>query len=321
MILQSACRKEWFVQANIARGFIGLPIGSRIPTISEYAEDFSCSRGIVQNALAELEAGQTILLDRLGKKGTYLVGKEDRKLFQVSGLHNLTASMPPPINRHFAGLATGICQGMTACPVPFTFAFQQGAKNRVQALLNGAYDFVVTTKFSADLYASKYPEVKIAFPFDGCEYALPHKLYINKPGKRQIEDGMTIAVDPSSYDQVAITRRLCEGKNVTIREMPFVSAMYAFYTGKIDCLVFRDGIENSRDNLLNLVLGSENCVPVSQISSIPLPWHSKDMERPVALVHRDNYGIKGILGNYLFGEQVAELQKQVINGTKVPQFY
>ena len=320
-MFESPYRKEWYVGACIAKGFLGTPIGSRIPTITEYAADFNCSRGIVQNALAQLEDNKVILLERLGKKGTYLLGKEDEALFRSSGISHLTASMPPPINRHFAGLATGVCQGMNRCPVPFTFAFVQGSKNRVQSLVSGAYDFVVTTRYSAELYASRYPEVEIAFPFRGCQYALPHKLYINQPGKTWIEDGMTIAVDPSSYDQVAVTRMICEGRNVKIREMPFVSALYAFYSGKLDCLVFRDGIGNEQDNLLNMMLRGEDHLPADQISEIPIPGGSPDMEEAVALIHRDNYGIRGILGNYLQDDQIGAIQKKVMDGTMLPQFY
>ena len=320
-MLQSAYRKEWYVETCIAKGFLGTPIGSRIPTITEYADLFSCSRGIVQNALTHLEREKVILLDRLGKRGTYLIGKEDAALFRSSGLSHLTASMPPPINRHFAGLATGICQGMSSCPVPFTFAFVQGSKNRVQSLVSGAYDFVVTTRYSGQLYASRYPEVEIAFPFENCEYALPHKLYINHPGMTGLEDGMTIAVDPSSNDQVAITRKLCEGKKVHIRELPFVTSLYAFFAGEIDCLVFRDGVDNENDNLLNLVMKKESKITPDRISEITIKNSDPAMEQAVALVHRDNYGIRGILSNYLLGDQVGAIQKKVMDRTMLPQFY
>ena len=320
-MLQSAYRKEWYVGACIAKGFLGMPTGSRIPTITEYAADFNCSRGIVQNALAQLEEKQAILLDRQGKRGTFLVSKEDEALFRFSGLSHLTASMPPPINRHFAGLATGICQEMSSCPVPFTFAFVQGSKNRVQSLISGAYDFVVTTQYSAELYAKKYPEVEIAFTFRNCQYALPHKLYISQPGKKNIEDGMTVAVDPSSYDQVAITRELCRGKKVQIREMPFVTALYAFYTGKLDCLVFRDSMGSEGDNLLNLVMKKEQHIPMECISEIPILKGDPAMEQAAALIHRDNYGIKGILQNYLLDERIGNIQKKVMDGSMLPQFY
>ena len=320
-MLKSAYRKEWYVESCIARGFLGTAPGSRIPTITEYADLFDCSRGIVQNALNALEDRQVITLDRQGKRGTYLLRKQEDQLFSCSGISHLTASMPPPINRHFAGLATGICQGMSRCPVPFTFAFVQGSRNRVEFLLSGAYDFVVTTGYAGLRYAEMYPEIQIAFPFEGCEYALPHKLYINHPGKQSLESGMTVAVDPSSCDQVAVTEKICEGKNVTIEKMPFVSALYAFYSGSIDAILFRDGIQDENDNLLNLMMKNDIKIDKSRISEIPVPNRDPAMEQAVALIHRDNCGIREILQNYLLGDGVGSIQKQVREGTMLPRFY
>ena len=320
-MFKSLYRKECYVETCIAKGFLGTSEGSRIPTITEYAEAFSCSRGIVQNALNYLEEEKVITLDRLGKRGTFLLQKQEGELFWCSGLSHLTASMPPPINRHFAGLATGFCQGMSKCPVPFTFAFVQGSQNRVEFLLSGAYDFVVTTGYSGQLYEKLHPEIEVAFSFPKCEYALPHKLYINRPGVKQLEDGMTVAVDPSSLDQVAVTRKLCEGKNVRIEEMPFVSALYAFYSGSIDALLFRDGIRDENDNLLSLMIGNGIKVDKQNLSEIPVRGSDPRMEEAVALIHRENYGIKGILSNYLSGDQVGLIQHQVMNGSMLPRFY
>ena len=320
-MLGSPYRKEWYVGTSIAKGFIGMPEGSRLPTITDYAGIFDCSRGIVQNALNFLEEQRAVVLDKQGKKGTYLLSKDEQQLLRYSGLNHLTASMPPPINLNFAGLATGICNGMSQCQIPFTFAFVQGSENRLQALLTGAYDFVVTTLSAAQAYTAKYPEVEIAFPFDGCEYSKPYKLYINKPRKTEIEDGMTMAVDPSSADHLDISRKICQGKNIKVKEMPLISGVYAFYTGEIDSIVFRDGIENNHDNLVNIVLKNKNCISPTQISEIPIAEASRDLQLPVALVHRKNYGMAGILKRYLSGEAVGFIQKQVISGNMVPQFY
>lgn len=321
-MLQSPYRKEWSASTSIAKSFIGTSVGSRIPTVKEYAELFSCSRGIVQNALAFLEERNVIVLEKQGKKGTFLIEKNEKALFACSGLTNLTASMPPPLNLHLAGLATGICQGMNRCEIPFTFAFVQGAKNRAEALLRGSYDFVVTTQYSAKVQMAKYEELEIAFPFIGCEYSLPYKLYINKPGKAQIEDGMTIAVDPTSSDQIELTRQVCADKKVHIIEMPLISSVYAFYKGEVDCIIFRDGLEDSSQNLLNSALQHEHCIPKSQISVLPL--HSdkiNEMQIPVALVSRKNYGIDGILKNYISDGAVSDIQKNVLSGKMAPQFY
>lgn len=320
-MLRSPYRKEWYVGTSIAKGFIGMELGERIPTITDYAEAFSCSRGIVQNSLNFLEEQRAVTLDKQGKKGTFLSGKDEGQLFRYSGLNHLTASMPPPVNRHFAGLATGICNGMSQCPIPFTFAFVQGSENRLQALAAGAYDFVVTTKSAAEACMERYPDLEIAFPFENTEYSMPYKLYINKPGKTAIEDGMVIAVDPTSADHLAISEKICQGKQVTVREMPLISAVYAFYTGEIDCIVFRDGLENNSSNLVNMVLRNKNSISHQEISEIPIEEANRDLQLPVALVDRSNYGMAGILSKYLAGENVGFIQRQVLSGNMVPQFY
>ena len=321
-MVQSPYRKEWAVGTSIAKSFIGTAVGSRIPTVKEYAELFSCSRGIVQNALAYLEDRNVITLEKQGKKGTFLVEKSEKDLFACSGLTNLTASMPPPLNLHLAGLATGICQGMSRCELPFTFAFVQGAKNRTEALLRGSYDFVVTTEHAAKVQMAKHEELAIAFPFVDCEYSLPYKLYINHPNKSGMEDGMTIAVDPSSSDQIELTRQVCADKNVRILEMPLISSSYAFYKGEVDCIIFRDGLEDSAHNLLNFALQHEHCIPKEQISVIPLQSEKIDqMQIPVALISRKNYGMGGILQNFIANSTVGEIQKKVLDGLMAPQFY
>ncbi len=319
-MLQSPYHKEWCVQTSIAKCMIGTGIGERIPTITEYAQQFACSRGLVQNALNFLEEHKAVLLEKQGKRGTFLLEKEEEALFRYSGLSHLTASMAPPGNRHFAGLATGICSGMSSCRVPFTFAFVQGSENRVQALLSRAYDFVVVSQCAAQECVAQNPELEVAFPFSGCEYSRPYKLYINHPGRQGVEDGMIVAMDPTSSDHVAVTKRICQDKNVELRPMPFLSGLYAFYTGQIDCIAFRDGLENGNDTLLNLAMKNEISIAPSQISRVSIEGVA-DMQLPVALVHRENYGMAGILRRYLAGEGVGLIQQQVLNGESLPQFY
>lgn len=319
---QSPYRKEWLVGTSIARGFMGMSTGERIPTISGYSESFSCSRGIVQNALNFLEKEGAVVLDKQGKKGTFLLEKNDHLLIKYSGLTHLTASMPPPINSHFAGLATGICQGMSRSEVPFTFAFVHGAKARMDALARGSYDFIIATEHAAKNYVEKHPEVDIAFSLKESVYSLPYKLYINKPGKTAIEDGMTLAVDPYSYDQVTITGKVCEGKDVLIKEMPVISTIYAFFSGSVDAIVFRDSIDNRNQQLLNSVLKMDMIVSAKEVSEIELDIKENDeMSVPVVMVNRENYGIADILRNYLDGNLVGYIQSQVVGGQMAPRFY
>ena len=321
-MIETPYRKDWYVSTSIAKEMIGLKVSDRLPTISDYCRVFDCSRGIVQNALTMLQDKNAIELDKQGKKGSFLHFKDEEKLVKYSGLSHITASMPTPLNIHSAGLATGICQGMSRFKVPFTFAFVQGSKNRVDALKRGVYDFVVTTRYTANETIKLNPEIEMAFPFIDCEYSPPYKLYINRPNLTEVQDGMTVAIDDSSSDHAKLTKIICEGKDVKFFEMPYIAAHVAFYTGQVDCIVLRDGIESVNENLLNVALKNEACISISDTSKIPI-MHSDaaDMQIPVALINRNNYGITGILKNYLSGELVGYVQNRVLKGQMAPQFY
>ncbi|MEG0980055.1 MAG: YhfZ family protein [Oscillospiraceae bacterium] len=321
-MIETPYRKDWQVSTRIARGMLGTEIGTRVPTISEYAQTFTCSRGIVQNALAMLHDSEAIQLNKQGKRGSFLTFKDEKKLIEYSGINYITASMSLPLNMHMAGLATGICQAMGRCKVPFTFAFVQGSKNRVDALTRGVYDFVVTTHYTAKEYTALNNQIEMAFPLVDCEYSPPYKLYINRPNLTDIQDGMTVAIDYSSTDHAELTKMACEGKNVKFMEMPYITANFAFYTGQVDCMVFRDGIEQSQQNLLNFALKSQNCVSTSEISAIPISQCiASDMQLPVVLINRNNVGIAGVIKNYLSGNLVGYVQERVIGGQMAPQFF
>lgn len=315
-------KKDWLVGTRIARGLIGARPGMKIPTIREYTDLFGCSRGIVQNAIDGLEEAGAVSLDRRGKSGTYLIAKDEKKLFGNAGLHFITGSMPAPLSIHHAGLATGICQAMNKCAAPFTFAFVQGSKNRAEALLRGVYDFVVVTQSAAEEYQSRFPELALAFPLEGCVYSLPYTLYINRPGVGEVRDGMRVAADPASTDQWELTQLVCRGKDVRVLEMPYISCNFAFLSGEADCVVMQGELSARQPNLNNLFFALERRVSLADVSAIPIECEKTEkLRQPVILVNRKNYGMDGILRSYLSGNLVSYIQNLVVEFKMAPQFY
>ena len=314
-------KKDWLVTTGIARLMISTPLDTRLPTVQDYCEIFDCSRGVVQNALASLEAGRAVSLHKRGKQGTYLIEKNEELLFQNAGLQFLTGSMPTPLNMHLAGLATGICQAMNRCSVPFTFAFVQGGKNRANALVRQVYDFVLVTRSTAREYIAQNPEVEEAFPLLDCDYSPPYMLYLNRPGLTELQDGMTVAVDPSSQDQWHLTQSLVAGKDVRLVEMPFIPSRQAFISGQVDCVIMRDD-SVYRSGLLGASTPIFQSIRPEKKSVVPLSGElTWDMQLPVVLVSKKNYGMAGILRSYLGGEWVAYIQKKVIDQQMAPQFF
>lgn len=314
-------RKDYLVGTRIARGLLAQQAGYRLPTIEEYTKKLDCSRGLVQNALAQLEESGAVRLDRRGKSGTYLLAKDEALLFAGAGLHFFTGSMPAPLNIQLAGLATGVCQAMGRCTVPYTFAFVQGAKNRVDALLRQVYDFIIVTKATALEHMALHPELEIAFPLAGCEYSPPYRLHI-KPGAQGLEEGMTVAVDPSSTDQWDLTQLVCQDKNVKLVHMPYISTGLAFLSGEVDAVVHRDDILASPAGGQVLAVPFAPRIALADVTSLPIPeGQAPDMQLPVVLVNRKNEGIAGILRQYLGDEVVAYVQGRVVGYQMVPQFY
>lgn len=315
-------KKDWLVSTGIARGLVSTPLGARLPTLNEYCEAFDCSRGVVQNALAFLQQCGAVVLDKRGKQGTFLLEKNEEKLFENAGMSFLTGSMPTPLNLHLAGLATGICQAMGRCSIPFTFAFVQGGQNRVDALGREVYDFVVVTQATAERCMAQNPDIEAAFPLSGCEYSAPYKLYMNRPGLEDLQDGMSMAVDPTSRDQWDLTQVVCAGRNVRLVEMAYISTVQAFLSGEVDSVVLRGEAGPALPGLSNYVFAAERLNNPALVSAVPLARQDMQaLQLPVVLVNRKNYGISGILKTYLGGEVVSFVQQKVIRQEMAPQFF
>ena len=115
-------KKSWLVHACIARELVNCSVGERLPTIQEFTERLHSSRGIVQNALDELQDKGGISLEKRGKMGTFITALERETLFRLGGLEFITGTMPPPMTGDLTSLASGICGAMRESAAPRLFA-------------------------------------------------------------------------------------------------------------------------------------------------------------------------------------------------------
>jgi hypothetical protein len=299
-------KKSYLINTQIARDLTGFSVGDRLPTFQEFTEKHASSRGIVQKALEGLQASGAIGLEKRGKMGSY-IGVIDRKLlFRLGGLESVTATMPSPVTREFAGLATGICDAMQRCPAPFNFAFIHSAGIRGAALSRMTYDFAVTSHSAAVKLALQDPDLEMIMLLEGSIYAPPFVLYGARPGVRSVFSGAVFGVDPNSPDQFFLTQRLCRGKKARILERPYITCRALFLAREIDFLVFRDG-----------ALPSD-----SRFEKIPLPpGKIREFSTPAILINKKNYHIGDILKSLLIHPVIAEGQAAVLEGRREVQYY
>lgn len=296
---------------NIARDFFALQVGDRIPTIFEYTEKFSASRGIVQNAIAELEAAGCVSIDKKGVKGTYLTAIDYDLLYPFTNWGSITGTMPVPLNSYLASLTTAVCEQMDKAPFPFSFAYVTGSEKRMEAMKSMMYDFMIASQSAAQIYLEKYDFLNVCATLKECIYSSDYAICFLDPQKKQIEDGMRVGIDPTSCDQATLTRRLCSGHSVEFVNFPYISIEDLIKKRRVDCVVYRIGDWSNVDN-----------IPLSIVKPQPVPGFSDEEARaPVVLTHKDNYGIDRLLGQYLDGEELQRIQTEVLMGRRSVKFY
>lgn len=300
----SHLKKSWLINTIIARELLLYEKGDRLPAIQEYADRLSSSRGIVQNAFQSLLESGAVMLEKRGKRGTYLLGKNEARLLEAADLQYITGSLVPPVNFYATGLATGVSLTFAKSPIALNLAFMHSSQNRAMALSRMACDFTMVSANAAAILLKKFPDLKLAMRLEGAEYSPPLCLWSADHGACAISDGDSIAVDKNSNDQFETTMRLCEGKQVRIEYVPYLSTRLAFLHGRVNFVVLRAYEE----------IPGARCIP------IPLEL-SGDVTTPAILVNSNNYAMDLIVQKYLDNALLVSIQQDVMQGRREPEFY
>ena len=306
-------KKSGLILMNMARDLFLAEPDEQIPTIYDYTQRFSVSRGIVQSAIERLQEDGGIGLEKRGVKGTFLRQRDFSKLHPFTGWSAVTGTMPVPLNPLLTSLATGICQVMNKAPFPFSFAYVSGSEKRLEALERGIYDFIVLSKSAAQLYLERDPELVLCAELPGSVYSLGYVVYFTDTGKHAIEDGMRVGIDPTCLDQKVLTERLCAGKKVELVEFPFIGFEDLVRDSRVDCVVYRSvGWK-----------GGPELTPLLREEALPeVPGFSEEETvTPVILVRKENYGMDRLLRKYMDTAAVRQIQKQVLDGSRAMKFY
>ncbi len=290
--------KHGSITANLSRDILSLNIGDRLPTIIEYIEKFSVSRGIVQNAISLLEEEGCVSLSRSGKLGTVITGIDYPKLCKHTGWDPIVGAMPIPFNDSFRSLATALYFDSRRLPVESSIAYVSGGGNRLKMLSKEFFDYIVTSKATAQYILAENDNMELLFDLPDCRYEEPYCLIFMDNKNTEIRDGMKVGVDPEAIDQVQISKAVCRGKAVEFVMMPLEGTVETLYNRTVDCIIIRN--EKWIKNNTELVP-----LPIS-VTDYPV----EDTTIPAILTNKNNYGINTLLRKYMSPDAIAEEQKR-----------
>lgn len=93
---------------ELAKMFIPIQEGERVPTVTAIHEKTEVARGTIQNAIKLLQSSGAITLEAKGHLGSFLVKKDMQILLQIAGVNAIVGVMPLPYSKRYEGFATGI---------------------------------------------------------------------------------------------------------------------------------------------------------------------------------------------------------------------
>lgn len=303
----SLMQKSGIIVMKLSQQFIGMEVGDRIDTVSNYCDKYGTARGTVQSAIKLLQDNKAIILEARGSLGTFITGIDHKRLLDFTDRSSIVGVMPLPYSKLYEGLATGLYGTMYKSNIPFNLAYMRGSRSRIDALKSNRYDFAIVSKLAAKQSIDEGMDISIVIEFGLFTYVSEHVLIFNNPLKQNIEDGMKIGIDKTSTDHNILTLMHCRGKNVEIIDLAYNQIVSKVINGEIDAAVWNiDEILERKINIKYYPLGK------NQLNNM-------DTEA-VLVMNGSNNELKNFIKRFLIKEEILIYQKKVVSGEVIPNY-
>lgn len=290
----------------LAKLFLGLKEGEKIPTVTELNDKIDLARGTIQNSIKMLQSQGAIRLESRGHLGTFLKHKDMRILLEFAGITSIVGVMPLPYSKRYEGFATGIIVAMeNQYGMPVSMAYMRGAQNRISMLLSDRYDFAIISKFAALEMQKKKMDIQIVKSFGEYSYLSHHITVFHDASKKAIEDGMRVSIDKDSIDQSQLTMRICEGKKVTFVPLAYNQILEKTLNGEVDAAIWNE--DEVTDKLVSINYQPVQLNDTADTEAVLVVDSNK---KEMAMLLNDMIDIKTVLSN----------QKLVLDGKITPSY-
>jgi DNA-binding transcriptional ArsR family regulator len=287
----------------LARNLLVEHVGSRLPTVSEYAAELEMGVGTVQRALRMLEDAGSIRLEPRGRLGTFLADVDRPKLWETSQSGLLIGLMPLPYTRRYEGLATGLRASLEKLQVPFSLAFMSGAETRLKALKPG--NFAIVSKLAARRLRRNRAAIREVVDFGPDSFVEGHALVWAPKARRKHP---RVGIDLESPDQVEFATREF-GKDAELIDVPYLQVVEQLRAGAFDVAIWaRDALRQVGD----LEVGDFQTEAARSV--VPLNTTA------VLVTSAADTLTAALVENELDVEQVLSIQREVLSGERPPRY-
>ncbi len=282
--------------------------GDRLEPIQYYAETYNTGVGTIQAAVAYLQEIEAIKLDTRGHLGTFILDINYPMVWSLTRQNHIVGGMPLPYSRRLEGLATGLHEAFEQVGIALNMVYMRGSLNRLQNLDQEKFDFAILSRFAFNNALKRGSAIEEVLSLGIGSYVSQHIILLADHEKQEIEDGMRVGIDPSSIDQVLLTKAACQDKQVEYVEINYMNLMTAMTKGQIDVTIWVE------DDFYASSLPFR-AVPLN--ASQKATTFQENTEAVIA-VGLNNSLVIHTLRSIINTELVCSIQKQVMSGQLLP---
>ena len=293
---------------SLAAQFMLIEPGSRIPRVEDFTSQLGTGRGTVQAALKFLCDKRAIQIESHGHLGSFLIDSNKKLLWEIAGFSSVLGVMPLPYSKCYEGLATALRAEFEKAEVPFILAYQRGSSTRIAGLKMGRFDFAVCSKLTADYVLEKDEELSIAILLGKQSFVGSHALILRNGIGESLADGMRLAMDSSSYDQLLLTKALTDGRSVKLVECAYNQIPEMLSSKIVDGTVWNS--DNFHEDFSSL-----NC----RIIPIESPDFLDSSEAAILYRKKDQY-LNMFINEIVNPTEVSRIQEEVRYSVRIPKF-
>ncbi len=298
--------KQGRIVKHLAEDLLSRQAEDRVPSMQDYAKQFSASVGTVQSAVNYLQTEGIATLVSRGRLGAFIESLDYVTLWQLARNRPLSSTQPLPYSRQLAGLSTALRTQFSARALNSSFRYVRGSNTRMQMLQSGETDWIVVSRYAADSAQVYGFDLEIAFSLGRNTYTVDRVLLYRDEHEPQLRDGLRFGIDSNSTDHAYLVRSLSQPYAIKFVDIEYQRGIERLQANDIDVAVWTSAESIPKGlHVVDIKTDDERLIPLSEA---------------VMMMRPNDLPTKHVLHDIIDLAEIRTIQHEVVTSQRLPSY-
>lgn len=298
--------KQGKIVKHMADDLLNRQVEDRVPSMQDYAGQFSASVGTVQSAANYLQAEGIATMVSRGRLGAFVDKLDYVALWHIARNRPMAGVQPLPYSRQLAGLATALRTQFSAHAINSSFRYVRGSNTRMQMLQSGESDWIVASRYAADSAQVYGFDLDVAFSLGQATYTMNRVLLFREGIAPELRDGLRFGIDGNSTDHAYLVRSLSQPYAIKFVEIEYQRGIEHLQANDIDVAIWTS-TESTPSGLhvAEIKTDDKRLIPLSEA---------------VIMTRPNDRATQHVLSDILDLEAIQTIQHEVVTSQRLPSY-